>query len=166
MTIRSVFLSLALFLGAPLVHAQGANIALGVQTFDRSQPVEVTADELSIDQSTGQAVFNGNVLVVQGEVRLSAGVVTVEYSQGNGAPNGVSRLLASGGVTFVTATDAVEAGEADYSVADSIVELRGDVLLTQGASAIAGDRLTLDLNAGSGRMEGSVRTVFNPGDAN
>ena len=35
--------------------------------------MEVTSDELSIDQATGQAIFDGNVLVVQGDIRMSAG---------------------------------------------------------------------------------------------
>ena len=159
---RLLILVLFLFSGAVAI-AQGADIALGTQTFDRTQPVEVTADELSVDQASGQAVFDGNVLVVQGEVRLSAGKVTVEYSTDGATPNGVSRLVASGGVTFVTPAEAVEAQEATYSVADGTVLLSGDVILTQGQNAIAGETLTLDLNAGSGRMEGRVRTVFTPG---
>ena len=164
--IRTASLALALVLGGHMATAQGASIALGTEAFDRTQPVEVTADELSIDQSNGQAVFDGNVLVVQGEVRLSAGKVLIEYAQNGDGPNGVSRLVASGGVTFVTASDAAEAAEATYSVADATVVLSGDVLLTQGANAIAGDRLVIDLNSGSGRMEGRVRTVFNPGGGN
>ncbi len=159
---RLLMLALCLVAGTAAL-AQGADIALGTQSFDRTQPVEVTADELSVDQSNGQAVFDGNVLVVQGEVRLSAGKVTVEYSTDGAAPSGVSRLVASDGVTFVTPAEAIEAQEATYSVADGTVRLSGDVILTQGQNAIAGESLTLDLNAGSGRMEGRVRTVFTPG---
>ena len=143
--------------------AQGANIALGTGAFDAGLPVEVTADEFSVDQSNGQAVFAGNVLVVQGEVRLSAGSVTIEYAQDNAAPNGISRLLAEGGVTFVTATDAAEAQGAVYSVADGTVTMSGDVILTQGQNAISGDRLVVNLTSGTGRMEGRVRTVFSSG---
>lgn len=144
--------------------AQGANIALGTGAFDSGLPVEVTADEFTVDQSTGKAEFNGNVLVVQGDVRMSASKVTIEYSQGDGTdtPNGISRLLASGGVTFVTATDAAEAKDAVYSVAEGTVTMSGEVLLTQGQSAIAGDRLVVNLASGNGRMEGRVRTVFAP----
>lgn len=159
---RLLMLALCLVAGTAAL-AQGADIALGTQSFDRTQPVEVTADELSVDQSNGQAVFDGNVLVVQGEVRLSAGKVTVEYSTDGAAPSGVSRLVASDGVTFVTPAEAIEAQEATYSVADGTVRLSGNVILTQGQNAIAGESLTLDLNAGSGRMEGRVRTVFTPG---
>lgn len=156
------FVFLVSGLVAGMATAQGANIALGTKAFDRSQQVEVSADELSVDQSTGQAVFEGNVLVVQGEVRLSAGRVAVVYAQENGSPSGISSLQASGGVTFVTANDAVEAQEASYSVANGTVQLSGDVILTQGQNAISGERLVVDLNSGQGRMEGRVRTIFSP----
>ncbi len=159
--LRILFMTLCLSLTASGVTAQGANIAVGTGTFDAKLPVEVTADQFSVDQSTGKAVFDGNVLVVQGSVRLSAGRVTIEYAE-SGSANGIERLLASGGVTFVTATDAAEANDAVYSVAEGTVTLSGDVLLTQGPNAIAGDRLVVNLGSGNGRMEGRVRTVITP----
>ena len=159
---RHALTTLVLFIvGTVSALAQSANIAMGTGRFDASLPVEVTADRFSIDQSSGEAVFDGNVLVVQGEVRLSAGTVTIEYEPGGNA-NAISRLLASGGVTFVTANDAAEAADAVYSVSQGTVTLSGDVLLTQGQNAIAGDRLVVDLESGNGRMEGGVRTVFTP----
>ncbi|MCG6884906.1 MAG: lipopolysaccharide transport periplasmic protein LptA [Silicimonas sp.] len=157
----SYVIALCLFAGAAV--AQAANIALGTGSFDTSLPVEVTADQLSVDQSNGRAVFDGNVLIVQGEVRLSAGSVTIEYAA-EGSANAIERLLASGGVTFVTSSDAAEARDAVYSVAEGTVTLSGDVLLTQGRNAIAGDRLVMNLTSGNGRMEGRVRTVFSPSD--
>ena len=150
---------------ATFAFAQSAAIDLGMKDFDKTQPVEVTADALSVNQQDGTAVFDGNVLVVQGEVRMSAGNVRVEYGQSGGS-SGISRLIATGGVTFVTATDAVEAREADYSVDAGTVRLTGDVLLTQGQNAISGDTLTIDLGSGSGTIEGRVRTVFNTGGGN
>ena len=39
----------------------------------------------------------------------------------------------------------------------------GDVVLNQGQNTLAGDRLTVDLNAGTGRLEGNVRTTFQGG---
>ncbi|CAN0605281.1 unnamed protein product, partial [Ectocarpus sp. 12 AP-2014] len=132
----------------------------------RTQQVEVTADELRVDQSNGQAVFAGNVLVVQGEVRMSAGRVAVVYAQEDGAPNGISSLQATGGVTFVTPNDAVEAREATYSVARGTVQLSGDVILTKGQNAISSERMVVDLNSGQGRMEGRVRTIFTPSGDN
>ena len=164
---RAIISLIALALTASVAVGQGASIAVGTGAIDASLPVEVTADQLSVDQDTGKATFDGNVLVVQGELRMSAGRVTIEYAQDDNSANGVSRLLASGGVTFVTTSDAAEAQNAVYSVADGTVTLSGDVLLKQGQSAIAGDTLVVDLSSGSGRMEGRVRTVFTPsGDGN
>lgn len=160
--LRSIFLCLAVLVWPGAALAQGATIALGGGTVDTSLPVEVSADELSVDQANGQAVLDGNVLIVQGEVRISANKVTIEYASDNDTPSGVSRLLATGGVTFVTAADAAEAETATYSVADGTVILDGNVLLTQGQNAISGDRLVMNLGAGSGRMEGRVRTVISP----
>ena len=158
---RFVLTLFALSLMSPAALAQGADVALGISSFDPDAPVEVTADELSIDQSTGAATFDGNVLVVQGDVRMSAGVITVFYAQDeNGSANGIAELRASEGVTVVTPTDAAEAAEAVYAVSSGQVILAGSVLLTQGQTALSGDRLTLDLNAGTGRMEGRVRTVI------
>lgn len=151
---------LALWTAAAPVLAQGTQVAFGGVRQDPSLPVEVTADSLSVNQSDGTAVFRGNVMAVQGEMRLTAGEVRVEYAQGGGA---IERLHASGGVTLVNATDAAEAAEAVYTLATGNVVMTGNVLLTQGQNAIAGERLVLDLRAGTGVMEGRVRTVFRPG---
>jgi lipopolysaccharide export system protein LptA len=43
------------------------------------------------------------------------------------------------------------------------VEMEGDVLLTQGQNALSSQRLSIDLNAGTGRLEGRVQTIFVPG---
>ena len=41
--------------------------------------------------------------------------------------------------------------------------MEGDVLLTQGKNALSSQRLTIDLNAGTGQLEGRVQTIFVPG---
>ena len=144
----------------PFAHAQGAQIDFGGMQQDTSLPVEVTADQLSVDQGNGSATFTGNVLVGQGEMRLSAAEVRVEYAEGGG---GIDRLHATGGVTLANATDAAEAQEAVYTIASGEVVMTGNVLLTQGPNAISGQRLVINLTTGSGVMEGRVQTVFQPG---
>jgi lipopolysaccharide export system protein LptA len=166
-TTRLFICSLLLAAAPTLVVAQGASISLGTAAFDTNQPVEVSADSLNVDQGTGQATFDGNVLVVQGDVRLSAGRILVIYGKdADGKASGIDRLEADGGVTFVTTTDAAEAREAIYSVEDGVVTLSGDVLLTQGQNAISGEQLVIDLTSGTGRMEGRVRTVFGAAGGN
>ena len=43
--------------------------------------------------------------------------------------------------------------------------MEGDVLLSQGANALSCERLTIALNAGTGALDGRVRTIFTPGAA-
>jgi len=136
------------------------NINLGGISADPSAPVEVAADNLTVDQDTGTATFSGNVKIGQGDLRLSAGTVEVVYAASGGD---IARLKASGGVTFANATEAAEAQSADYDIANGTLVLSGEVLLTQGASAIAAERMTVNLETGNAQMSGRVRTVFQQG---
>lgn len=149
-----VLVALGLLCGPVLAQT---DIVLGGLTADPSAPVEVTADSLSVDQTTREAVFAGNVVIGQGAMRISAGRVAVTYDDATGD---IARLEASGGVTFVTATEAAEAATAVYDLTSGTLTLSGDVLLTQGASALSADRMVVNLTDGTARMEGRVRTVF------
>lgn len=130
---------------------------------DTSLPVEVTSDSLAVDQSTGVATFTGNVVVVQGEMTITAETGRVEYLPDG---QGISKVFFDGGVTFVSPTDAAEADAAVYTIASGEVVMTGDVLLTQGQTTISGNKLIYNLDAGTGNMEGRVQTVFVPGQAN
>lgn len=158
--LRPLLLTLLCVLGPAAALAQDAAISFGGLKQDTSLPVEVKADSLAVNQADGSATFTGNVLVGQGEMRLSAGMVRVEYGQGG---KSIEKLHATGGVTLASAKDAAEAREAVYTIASGSVVMTGDVLLTQGASAISGQKLVIDLKAGTGRMEGGVSTIFVPG---
>ena len=88
----------ALLVSLGPVAAQ-TNVDLGGMTVDTSAPIEVTADSLSIDQDTGRAIFDGSVIIIQGDLRVTAGRVEVVYGTDTSE---IAQLLASGGVTFVT----------------------------------------------------------------
>ncbi|PTN00848.1 lipopolysaccharide export system protein LptA [Rhodovulum imhoffii] len=153
----------AFLLGAlPLsVAAQGAQVGFGGLRLDHSLPVEITSDELRVNQADGQAVFTGGVLVGQGEMRLSADRLVVDYAPGE-EEREVERLKATGNVTLVNGTEAAEAETAVYTLSSGVVVMTGNVLLTQGEGAISGQRLVIDLASGTGTMEGRVRTLLQP----
>lgn len=151
---------IALLSQLAMAGAQGMAVGFGGLRQDTGAPVEVTADGLTIDQSGGNATFQGNVRVVQGDLRMAADRIVVTYGADG---KGVDRLTASGRVTLATAAEAAESTEAVYEVASGLLTMRGGVLLTQGAATIAGDRLVANLAAGTGQMEGQVKTVFQPG---
>jgi len=142
--------------------AQGASVAFGGLKQDTTLPVEIGADQLAVNNADGTAVFSGNVLVGQGEMRLAAARVEVTYGTDG---RSIRTLKATGGVTVSNLADAAEAKEALYTIDSGIVVLTGDVLLTQGQSALSGQKLTLDLKSGTGVMEGRVQTTFLPSGA-
>ncbi|MTH76775.1 lipopolysaccharide transport periplasmic protein LptA [Paracoccus aestuariivivens] len=151
----------------PLVVSLAFGAAANAQTSgfgnaqDIKEPVEVTADNLQVDQKTGQAVFSGHVLIGQGAMRLSADRVTVTYA--NDDQQRISALKAEGNVTLASGDDAAEANTADYNVDSGNVVLKGDVLLTQGQSVLAGETVTVNLATGQANASGRVRSVLQPG---
>jgi len=161
--IRLLALCLALAPLAPAAASAQASVGFSGLRQDTSLPVEISADRLEVDQNTGRAVFSGNVLIGQGEMRLSADEVTVEYGEEGQAGGEIRRLLAEGGVTLVNGGEAAEAGSAEYTIATGQVVMTEDVVLTQGRNALSGQKLTINLQDGTGTMEGRVRSVLRPG---
>lgn len=158
--LRSFALAAGVLALAGVAAAQEARIAFGDLAQDTTLPVEVTAETLAVNNADGTAVFTGNVVVIQGEMKLSAAEVRVVYNEDQTA---IDQLIASGGVTIVNLADAAEAREAVYTIDTGLIVLTGDVLLTQGPSVIAGQKLTVNLKDGTGVMEGRVTTTFVPG---
>jgi len=159
-----ILFALALTVVSGTAALAQVNIGFGAVTHDANEPIEVTSDSLAIDQTSGEAVFSGNVVVVQGSLRLSAGEVIVRYDEA-GAGRSVEQVIASGGVLVARGEDAAEGAEAVYRVAESMLTLTGDVLVTQGPTAISGDRMVVNMATGDGTVDGRVRTVLAPGES-
>lgn len=156
-----ILLAAILMAGEAAAQAGEAEVSFGGMRQDPTQPVEVTAEELQVDQTGGTATFTGDVLVSQGTMRLTAPTLTVTYSDaGSGA---IEEVHATGGVTLVSGPEAAESDEATYTVGTGAVVMTGDVLLTQGETALSGDALDIDLATGTGRMRGRVRSIFQTG---
>jgi lipopolysaccharide export system protein LptA len=163
MGLRLLLTVLLTVLLSTMATAQGASVAFGTISQDTSLPVEVTSDELSVDQQTGTAIFSGNVVIGQGDMRLSAARVSVVYRDD---AEGIAQMEATGGVTLVSGNDAAEAQRADYDIDDGTIVMRGNVLLAQGASALSADMMTIRLRDGTARMSGNVRTRLQTGGEN
>lgn len=157
MMLRALTL-LAVLIAGP-VAAQ--TVAFGGIKADTKAPVEIAADNLRVDQSTGQATMTGNVVIGQGEMRLSADSVTVTYA--GESQQKIKSLHATGQVTLVNGPDAAEAQDAVYHVENGTVTLTGNVIMTQGQNVLSGEKMDIDLATGSANVSGRVRTVLQPG---
>jgi len=154
-------LPLALFSG--LATAQSASIAFGTIKADPSLPVEVTSDTLEVNQTDGSAQFLGNVLVIQGVMRLSADKVIVSYKP---EQKGIDQLEAIGNVILVNGPDAAEAEHAEYTIDSGTIVMSGNVLLSQGNSTLASNQMVVNLKDGTAQMSGRVKTILNPDGGN
>ncbi len=143
-----------------LAQGPGTNVAFAGLKTDTTLPVKVSADQLAVNQADGTATFTGNVEIVQGDMKVQAGEVLVTYSKDKKA---IQSLHAQGGVTVAAGTDAATSETADYSPDTGDLILEGSVVLTQGAAALSGQKLTLSLKSGLGTMSGRVTTIFTPG---
>ena len=142
------------------VAATAQQIAFGNIANNPDAALEITADQLSVNQQDGTAIFDGNVVIGQGVMRLAAGRVLVVYAAGD---QKIERLEATGGVTLVNGNDAAEAERAEYSIVNNEVVMNGNVLLTQGRNSLTSESMTLDLATGTARMNGRVKTILNTG---
>jgi lipopolysaccharide export system protein LptA len=149
-------------LAAALPAVGQVAVGFGGVPHDSSQPVEVTADTLRVNETTGNAIFEGNVIVVQGDLRMVARRIEVIYSTTDGN-RAVEDVVATGDVLITRGTDAAEGDEAIYKVPTGFLTMTGNVLVTQGPSTVAGDRMDVDMNTGIGTVDGRVRTVLEGG---
>jgi lipopolysaccharide export system protein LptA len=135
---------------------------------DNTQPIEITADALEVRDQEDLAIFSGDVIAGQGDLRLTADTLNVWYVRdgGGGESGQIERLRADGDVFLSSGTETATGAWAEYAVTEGIVTMGGGVTLAQGENAIRGERLRIDLNTGVGRVEGGrVQSVFNPAQA-
>lgn len=156
---------------ALLFGATGSAAAQGqLSDQDRTQPIEIEADLLTLEQDRSRAIFEGHVLAVQGEVSLKAARVLVYYVADGGESEQSIRLIeAFGDVVIASPRETATGAEGIYDVAGETMTLTGDVVLTRDENVLKGDRLDIDLASNIHRLssdaEGQgrrVRALFQP----
>lgn len=156
-----LFVSFFVATQASDLAAQGTQVAFGAIQQNDGLPVEVTADKLAVDQNAGTAIFTDNVIIIQGEMRLSSDEVTVFY---NTEARDIQRIEADGNVILISGEDAAESEQAEYNVDDGTIVMIGNVLVMQGPSALTADRMTVQMSDGTAQMTGRVKTTLQTGD--
>jgi lipopolysaccharide export system protein LptA len=156
-------------LAAGLVSAAAAQTQnpFGGFKHDNTQPIEITADSLEVREAEQRAIFAGEVVAGQGDLRLTAETLNVWYAEDGGETGAIERVRAEGDVFLSSGAETARGEWAEYEVTSGLVTMGGGVTLAQGENAIKGERLFVDLTQGTGRIEGGrVRSVFNPASAN
>jgi len=135
------------------------------------EPVSVDADKLVYYDKEQKAVYSGNIVVIQGDTKMTCSVMTVfldrspapgangaaaEPAQGQSGPaagSGIKHLEATGPVTVVSKTQVATSDNAVYDKHENRVQLVGHVTLSDGQNTTTGDKLTYDLQTGLATVE-------------
>ncbi len=141
-------LATALALAAPMAAALPE---------DRAQPIHLEASRGQLDQKTGVSVYEGNVVITQGSMRLTADTVTIHVKDNNfqrmeatGAPANLRYRPTADKPEIQGASQRVE-----YDVAGAKVIMSGGARLTQGQDVFTGDRVEYDLKGDVVRARGA-----------
>jgi lipopolysaccharide export system protein LptA len=136
---------------------------------DARQPIEIEADSVVVDETTGLNVFSGDAEVKQGSLLLLADHIEVQTDNGE-----VVSMIAKGNQDklakytqsqenqerFIEAT----AETIEYDVDKGMIFLQVNASLIQGFEYFSGHKLTYDINnnrvVGNSSEDGTQRVKF------
>ncbi len=130
---------------AAAVLLAGAAPALAERA-DRDKEIQVLADRLTADDARKEAVYDGNVVVTQGTMRITSSRIVVRED-----PQGFRTYVATGSpVTFRQKRDLVDewidgsAQRAEFDDRDEMLRLYGGARLKGPQGELAGDFISYD----------------------
>jgi lipopolysaccharide export system protein LptA len=120
---------------------------------DPSQPIAVNADSFLADLNGETGTYTGNVIVTQGRVKMRADTVKVS------APGGrASRMEAQGHVVVDSPSGQAVGDSGIYEVAQQVLRLTGNVVLTKEANVMRGAALEVSMATGIARLTAAAQT--------
>ena len=169
---RSVFV-LLLLSAVPALAAPAPSV---MGKHDPNAPINISADKFVADGNAKTGTWTGNVLVVQGDMRMRANSVRLNVV---GKDNKPDKIFANGNVVVDSPNSGTVTGDNGvYDVVARTVTMTGKVVLTKEKDVMRGAQLTVNLetglatlgggakpsgaNAGGGRVQG----IFTPPSSN
>jgi lipopolysaccharide export system protein LptA len=163
-----------------LTVGQGARAQLAPSS---NAPVDVTADQLEVQNQKCVAIYSGDAEALQATSRLRANVIDIYFKTlppragAQPGPNGqnncgqLDRMEADGAVYYVTPDQVVKGDHGVYSADTKTIVVTGDVVVAQGRNVSSGTHLVINTDTGvanftsdvTGRGKtGRVRAVLYP----
>jgi len=132
-----------------LLAASGARAQIETKS---NGPIDITADEQTVQTAKCLSVWSGAVEVLQGDSRLRADTVTAYETpkgvdaNGQQACGATQKIIAEGHVYYVTPDQHARGDHAVYTAADDQIVLTGDVVVVRGENVARGDRLIIKVS--------------------
>jgi lipopolysaccharide export system protein LptA len=152
---RTALASFAVAFAASGLVALGFGSVAGAQAiagFNSNQPVDFAADRIELQDRQKRVVLSGDVVINQGDLKLTAQRTTVAYTD-NGSLQ-IQRIDATGGVVVTRGDERASGSAAVYDFNRRVIVMSGGVALRRGTDNLNGGRLTIDLNTGLSSVDG------------
>jgi lipopolysaccharide export system protein LptA len=157
--------------GAQKPASSGDPVAIFPGTSSK-EPISIDADKLVYFDKEHKAIYTGNVVVIQGDTKMTCTVMTVfldrapaqgakqpaDAQSGPTADSGVKRLEATGPVTVISKTQVATGDSGSYDKTEDKVWLIGHVTLSDGQNVTKGDKLTYDLKNGQATVDTTAKS--------
>ncbi|MDE1993614.1 MAG: LPS ABC transporter substrate-binding protein LptA [Rhizobiaceae bacterium] len=180
------------FFAAAEAGAQTTTSKMPGLQLSKDQPIQIESDKLEIHDAESQAVFTGNVKVVQGTTTMQAGKMTVFYKkkqpadaankpaddnpvakaakqQNQSLVSGdadIDHILVTDKVYLVSGTQTATADDGSFDMANQLAILKGQkVVLTDGPNVFTGCQLTVHMATGEAQLDacgGRVQIQLDP----
>lgn len=127
--------------------------AQGLANFNTNQPVSFDADRIELQDRQNRVVLSGDVVIRQGDLRLTAARTTINYNDAGELT--IQRLDATGGVVVTRGNERASGASGIYDFNRRVIILTGGVALNRGSDRLDGGRLVIDLNSGLSSVDGA-----------
>ena len=143
--------------------AQAHTTQQGLGKHDSSAPINVSSDNFLGDLATKIGTYSGNVVVVQGDMKMRADRVRVEVV--NSKP---SKIYSHGNVVVEAPNGTATGDDGLYDLTPNTITLTGKVVLTKEKDVMRGTMVVMDMNTNlahltaKGMPGGRVQALFIP----
>ncbi|MCK4536591.1 MAG: lipopolysaccharide transport periplasmic protein LptA [Desulfuromonadales bacterium] len=153
-----------LWIAVLLVGLAFPGVAQEVNSGDRSEPINISADRLEADDVAQKLVFVGNAVAKQGDITISSERLVVQYSADN---RDVAEIIAEGSVRITQGERVASGQRAVYDKNEERIVLTGSPVVKEGPNSVQGHEIILFLDGKrsivKGGQDGRVKAVFQPG---
>jgi lipopolysaccharide export system protein LptA len=122
---------------------------------DANAPINISADKFLADSNSKTGTWSGNVVVVQGDMRMRSNSVRLNVV---GKDNKPDKIFATGNVVVDSPNSGTVTGDNGvYDVVARTVTMTGKVVLTRQKDVMRGSQLTVNLETGVATLGGGAK---------
>ena len=118
---------------------------------DREEPIEIEADAAERDDGRGVTIYTGDVIIIQGTLKILGDVVTIHFSE----DQDITKVVAEGEpAKFEQLPDGdkevqnAQAKTLEFHTGEDIIVLLGNAVTWQGESRMEAEKIVYDTRAG------------------